>query len=168
MPESDCLSNWYALRTKPRHKKIVRDRLVAKGIDPLLPTVKRLSLWKDRKKEIEVPLFSGYCFARFTWPERISVLSISGVVSLVGSGKDPEPIPLEEISALQNLMVSTLQYDYHPYLTEGLEVEVMRGPLRQVRGIIVRKESEHRLILNVRLIQQAVSVEIDTSDVTPI
>ena len=168
MSEPYCLSNWYALQTKSRHEKIVRDRLVSNGIEPLLPTVKRLSLWKDRKKEIEVPLFSGYCFARFTWPERISVLSISGVVSLVGSGKDPEPIPLEEISALQNLMVSTLQYDYHPYLTEGLEVEVMRGPLKQVRGIIVRKESGHRLILNVRLIQQAVSVEIDTSDVTPI
>ena len=168
MPESDCLSNWYALRTKPRHEKIVRDRLVAKGIEPLLPTVKRLSLWKDRKKEIEVPLFSGYCFAHFTWPERISVLSVSGVVSLVGSGKDPEPIPLEEISALQTLMISTLQYDYHPYLTEGLEVEVIRGPLKQVKGIIIRKERGHRLILSVQLIQQAVSVEIDASDVIPV
>lgn len=168
MPEPVFLSNWYALQTKPRHEKIVRDRLVSNGIEPLLPTFKRLSLWKDRKKEIEVPLFSGYCFAHFTWPERISVLSISGVVSLVGSGKDPEPIPLEEISALRILMISTLQYDYHPYLTEGLEVEVMRGPLKRARGIIVRNECGHRLILSVRLIQQAVSVEIDASDVAAI
>lgn len=168
MPEPVFLSNWYALWTKPRHEKIVRDRLVSNGIESLLPTFKRLSLWKDRKKEIEVPLFSGYCFAHFTWPERISVLSISGVVSLVGSGKDPEPIPLEEISALRILMISTLQYDYHPYLTEGLEVEVMRGPLKRARGIIVRKECGHQLILSVRLIQQAVSVAIDASDVTPI
>lgn len=168
MPEPYFLSNWYALQTKPRHEKIVRDRLVSNGIESLLPTIKRLSLWKDRKKEIEVPLFSGYCFAHFTWPERISVLSISGVVSLVGSGKDPEPIPLEEISALRILMISTLQYDYHPYLTEGLEVEVMRGPLKRARGIIVRKECGHQLILSVRLIQQAVSVAIDASDVTPI
>ena len=159
---------WYALRTKSRHEKVVRERLVREGVETLLPTMKRLSRWKDRKKEVEVPLFSGYCFARFTWPERISVLSVSGVVNLVGSGNDPEPLPIEEISALQTLMISTLRYDFHPYLHEGQEVEVIRGPLQQVRGIIVRKEGGHRLILSVRLIQQAVAVEIDASDVAPI
>lgn len=50
---------WYALRTRSRHEKIVRDQLASQGIEPLLPTVKRLSQWKDRKKEIEVPLFWG-------------------------------------------------------------------------------------------------------------
>lgn len=44
---------WYALRTKSRHEKLVRDQLDKRGIEPLLPTVKRLSQWKDRKKEIE-------------------------------------------------------------------------------------------------------------------
>ena len=64
--------------------------------------------------------------------------------------------------------VVLFDYSNHPYLTEGLEVEVMRGPLKRARGIIVRKECGHQLILSVRLIQQAVSVAIDASDVTPI
>ncbi|TAL09546.1 MAG: antitermination protein NusG, partial [Nitrospirae bacterium] len=64
MPEADGTPRWYAVRTRSRHEKLVRDRLAALGLEHLLPTVHRLSQWKDRKKEVEVPLFSGYCFAR--------------------------------------------------------------------------------------------------------
>ena len=53
---------WYALRTKSRHEKLVRDRLRGEGFESLLPTLRRVSQWKDRKVEIEVPLFSCYCF----------------------------------------------------------------------------------------------------------
>jgi transcription termination/antitermination protein NusG len=161
-------TRWYALRTRSRHEKLVRDQLTSQGIEPLLPTVKRLSQWKDRRKEIEVPLFSGYCFVRFASEQKLPVLKTVGVVDIVGGGHQPEPIPDEEISALQTLMTSVLPYDPHPYLSEGMTVEVVRGPLQGVRGILLRKERRHRLVLGVRLIQQAAAVEIDISDVVPI
>jgi transcription termination/antitermination protein NusG len=160
--------HWYALRTRSRHEKMVRDQLLHQGIEPLLPTVKRLSQWKDRKKEIEVPLFSGYCFVRFNAEQKLPVLKTIGVVDIVGGGQRPEPIPDEEISAIQTLMSSVLPYDPHPYLQEGMKVEVVRGPLQGVQGILLRKEKRHRLILGVRLIQQAAAVEIDTADVVVI
>jgi transcription antitermination factor NusG len=158
---------WYALRTRSRHEKLVRDRLAGQGIEHLLPTVTRLSQWKDRKKEIEVPLFSGYCFARFPWQDRNPVLMVSGVVEIVGGGHRPEPVPDEEIAALKTLMASTLRYDAHPYLHEGMAVEVIRGPLEGIRGILLRKDKRHRLVISVHLIQQAAAVEIDASDVAP-
>jgi transcription termination/antitermination protein NusG len=34
-------------------------------------------------------------------------------------------------------------------------------------GILLRKETRHRLVLGVRLIQQAAAVEIDVNDVVP-
>lgn len=159
---------WFALRTKSRHEKLVRDRLAGLGIEQLLPTVKRLSQWKDRKKEIEAPLFSGYCFGRFAWQERTPVLKVSGVVEIVGGGSRPEAIPEEEIAALRALMTSTLRYDAHPYLHEGMEVEVIRGPLEGVRGILLRKDKRHRLVIAVHLIQQAAAVEINAADIVPI
>jgi transcription antitermination factor NusG len=159
---------WYALRTKSRHEKLVRDQLEKQGIEPLLPTVRRLSQWKDRKKEVEVPLFSGYCFVRFSREARLPVQQVSGVVEIVGSGSRPEPIPDEEIEALKTLMTSVLPYDPHPYLHEGMMVEVVRGPLQGVLGILLRKEKRHRLVIGVRLIQQAVAVEIDVGDVLPV
>jgi transcription antitermination factor NusG len=159
---------WYALRTRSRHEKVVRDQLLSQGIEPLLPTVKRLSQWKDRKKEIEVPLFSGYCFVRFASDHKLPVLKTIGVVDIVGSGHSPEPIPDEEIVAIKTLMTSVLPYDPHPYLHEGMQVEVVRGPLQGVHGILLRKEKRHRLVLGVRLIQQAAAVEIDIADVVPV
>jgi transcription antitermination factor NusG len=162
------LPRWYALRTKSRHEKLVRDRLVKQRIEELLPTVVRLSQWKDRKKKVEWPLFSGYCFARFLWQDRLTVLKIPGVVDIVGGGQRPEAIPDEEIEAIKILMSSTLPYDSHPYLREGMTVEVVRGPLQGVKGILLRKASRFRLVLAVHLIQQAAAVEIDASDVVAI
>jgi transcription antitermination factor NusG len=159
---------WYALRTRSRHEKLVRDQLANQGIEPLLPTVKRLSQWKDRKKEVEVPLFSGYCFVRCGSDQKLPVLKTIGVVDIVGGGKQPEPIPDDEITAIQTLMTSVLPYDPHPYLYEGMMVEVIRGPLQGARGILLRKEKRHRLVLGVRLIQQAAAVEIDIKDVIPV
>ncbi len=168
MKETATALRWYALRTKSRHEKLVRDQLGKLGIEPLLPTVKRLSQWRDRRKEIEVPLFSGYCFVRFTQEEKLPVQKVSGVVEIVRGGSQPEPIPDEEIEALKTLMTSVLPYDPHPYLHEGMKVEVVRGPLHGVHGILLRKEKRHRLVLGVRLIQQAAVVEIDVNDVMAI
>jgi transcriptional antiterminator NusG len=159
--------HWYALRTKSRHEKFVRDQLNKQGIEPLLPTVKRLSQWKDRKKEIEVPLFSGYCFVRFGKEGKLPVQKVVGVLEVVGN-KRPEPIPEEEIESLKTLMTSVLPYDPHPYLHEGMKVEVVRGPLQGAHGILLRKEKRHRLVIGVRLIQQAAAVEIDVNDVVPV
>ena len=167
-PSQTSSLHWYALRTKSRHEKLVRDQLDKQGIEPLLPTVKRLSQWKDRKKEIEIPLFSGYCFVRFSQQEKAPVQKTIGVVEIVGSGTRPEPIPEREIDALRRLMTSVLPYDPHPYLHEGMKVEVVRGPLQGVLGILMRKEKRHRLVIGVHLIQQAAVVEIDVNDVVPV
>ena len=93
---------------------------------------------------------------------------VSGIVDIVSGGNGPEPIPDPEIEAIQNLMASTLRYDSHPYLQVGMLVEVTRGPLEGVRGILLRKDKRHRLVISVHLIQQAASVEIDAADIVPI
>ena len=167
-PLAPSLPRWYAIRTRSRHEKLVRDRLAGHGIEHLLPTVIRLSQWQDRKKEVELPLFSCYCFARFDWSDRMPVLKTSGVVEIVGGGEVPEPIPDEEIYAIRTLISSPLRYDAHPYLHEGMPVEVIRGPLEGVRGILLRKDKRHRLVVSVRLIQQAAAVEINAADVAPL
>ncbi len=158
---------WYALRTRSRHEKRVRDRLDVAGIEPLLPTVMRLRQWKDRRKKIEVPLFSCYCFAQFAWPDRLAVLRTPGIVQIVGNGYGPEPVTEDEIQALKALMASALPYDAYPYLEEGMAVQVIRGPLEGVHGILLRKPKPFRLVISVNLIRQSAAVEIDADDVAP-
>jgi transcription antitermination factor NusG len=156
---------WYAIWTRSRHEQVVRDQLESKGIEAFLPVVTRWSRWKDRKKQIAWPLFPGYCFARFDPRERLPILTSTGVVNIVSFNGDIVPIPDDEIDGIRRVVASELPYDPVPFIREGTTVEVTHGPLKGVRGRLVRKGSQARLILAVDLIGQAVSVEVDAADV---
>lgn len=157
---------WYAIRTRSRFEKVVRDQLTGRGIECLLPLCKRMSQWKDRRKMIEWPLFSGYCFGRFGLDQRMHVLQAPGVVQVIGSAHAPEPIPAQEIAAIRCLMESGRDYETYPYhLKEGMIVSVIRGPLQGLRGRFMRRATTCRLIIAVNLIQQAAAVEIAAEDI---
>lgn len=169
MPGIPSHAHWYAVRTRSRTEKVVRDQLVGRGIEPLLPLVSRMSHWKDRDKRIEWPLFPGYCFAHFSLEQRLTVLQTPGVVSIIGSAHGTlEPIPETEILAIQRLLET--RHEYGPYhgLPAGTKVEVLRGPLIGLRGILLRSGNGSRLVISINLIQQGATVEIDGADVAPV
>ena len=62
------------LWTRSRHEAVVRQDLERVQIEVFLPTVTKWSRWNDRKKQIEWPLFPGFCFARFAPEARRTVL----------------------------------------------------------------------------------------------
>jgi transcription termination/antitermination protein NusG len=156
---------WYAIWTRSRHEQMVREQIERKGYEAFLPTVARWSRWKDRKKRVEWPLFPGYCFARFNSRDSLPILKCSGVVNIVAFDGTIAPVPDQEIDAIRRLLASDLQYDPCHLIREGMTVEVVHGPLKGVRGRLVRKGAQARLILSVDLIGQAVSVEVDAADV---
>jgi transcriptional antiterminator NusG len=160
--------SWYAIWTRSRHEKIVRDQLEKKGdVDVFLPTIGKWSRWKDRKKKIDWPLFPGYVFARFVADERIGILKVDGVVQIISNNGMLSPIPVEEIESIRTLVESELAYDPVPLIKEGDMVRVSHGPLKGVVGRLIRKGAHARLVLSVDLIGQAVSVEVDAADVKP-
>ena len=159
--------SWFALWTRSRHEQVVRQQLEQKHIEAFLPTVTRWSRWKDRKKQIDWPLFPGYCFARFDPGERLPVLKGTGVVNIISFEGEPAAIPENEIEGIRQLVESDLAYDPCPMIHEGMMVEVMHGPLKGVAGRLIRKGAHARLVLSVDLIGQAVSVEVDAADVRP-
>ena len=159
---------WYAIQTRSRHEKVVRDQLAAKGIAHLLPLWRKRSVWKDRIKVIEVQLFGGYLFGHFALRDRVTVLETVGVARLVGISGRPIPVPDEQIAAVRTMVEQRLPYDPHPYLAEGMRVRIKRGVLVGAEGILIAKKQKHRLVISVDLIQQAVAVDIDSVDVEPV
>ena len=159
---------WYAIRTRSRHEKVVDQQLASRGVEAFLPLVDRRRRWKDRWKEVSFPLFPGYCFARFPNENRLAVLTAIGVVQILGINGQASPIPDDQIEAVRQLVTSTLPCDPHPYLREGMEVEVVHGPLAGIRGTLVRKGGRARLVVAIHLIQQSASVELDAADVRPV
>jgi transcription antitermination factor NusG len=159
---------WFALRTRARHEKAVSQRLSHLGFDQRLPTLTRVSQWKDRKKLVEEPLFPGYCFARFVGLDRITVLEIPGVAYIVGRGDCPEPIPPGEIDALTRLTTSGLPYEPSGALDDGTPVQIIRGPLAGVTGRCIRRKSHHYVTIGVRLLGQGATVRLHRDDVMAI
>jgi transcription antitermination factor NusG len=160
-----AILRWYAVWTRSRHEQVVRTQLDDKQVPAFLPTLTKWSRWKDRRKQIEVPLFPGYVFARFDPDQRLAVLKCSGVVSIVSINGAPAPVPDEEIEGIRTLVTSTLPFDPCPTIRTGTMVEVVHGPLKGVVGRLTRKGTQARLILAVNLIGQGVSVQVDAADV---
>ena len=158
---------WYALQTYFRHEKQARDRLCSVGIEPFLTLSTQYRQWSDRTVQTAVPLFTGYCFARFALIDTLTVLKTPGIIRIIGIPK-PEPIHPDEIIALQRVSSTDRVMEQWNHITDGAWVEVVHGPLAGLRGQLVRKEKQHGLVIRVSLIQQAALIHIKADEVAAI
>jgi transcription antitermination factor NusG len=157
---------WYAIKTRSRHERLVERHLSRQGFEMTLPLIRRVSQWTDRKKLIESPIFSCYCFARLSYPaDRLRVLQTPGVLAIVGSAGRAEPIPDAEIESVIRLGNSGMARESEPFASiPGARVRIIRGPLAGAVGYTVRAGSRYRVLVGIQLIQRAVSVDIDVAD----
>jgi len=96
------------------------------------------------------------------------VLTIPGVVGLVGFGKGPSAIPDKEIEAIRRMVGSGLLVGPWPFLAVGQTVVIERGPLTGVEGMLMEVKKAYRLVVSVHLLQRSVSVEVDRSWLRPV
>jgi len=159
---------WFALRVRSRYEHTVATHLQRRGYESLLPLYKCRHRWSDRFKEIDLPLFPGYVFCQFNPLNRLPILSIPGVVHVVGVGRTPVPIDESEIAAFQAAVKSGLPRQPWPFLEIGHRVRIACGPLCGVQGILLGFRGHQRLVLSVTLLQRSVAVQIDEAWVQPI
>ena len=162
---------WYAAYVRSRHEFRVHEYLASARIETFLPTITRLSRWKDRKKLVTFPLFPGYLFVHICNRKDafLPILKIPGVVKFLSSRPGPpDPVPDSQIASLKNLVAAGKDIEPYPYLQEGRRVRIKWGPLKGVEGILVEKRGQHMLVLSIDILQQGASVRIDAADVEPV
>jgi transcriptional antiterminator NusG len=152
---------WYGIRTHSNQEKIAATVLADRGFEPFLAVYQTRRIRCGRVVTAEVPLFPGYVFCRFDYSRRSPIITVNSVASIVGFGKQPTPIPDEEIDAVRAIVDSGLAADPAPFLREGQRIRVTHGPLKSVEGCLVQKKSTWRLVVAVEILQRCVSVEID-------
>jgi transcription termination/antitermination protein NusG len=164
------VETWYGLQTRPRHEKIVVQRLEERGVITLLPLVTEIHRWSDRKKSVEVPLFSCYVFAKFmpSREERLRVLRVEGVFGLVGARGEGTPIPDEQIDAVRSVVSGQLPWSSHPFLKIGQRVRIRSGALNGVEGILVSRNGDRTLVISVDAIQRSLAVRVEGYAVEPV
>jgi transcription antitermination factor NusG len=156
--------SWYAAYTRSRHEMFVSRQMQERLFENFLPTYHSIRRWKDREKELDLPLFPGYVFVRIAGPDRTRVLQIPGVVRFVGFQMGPVPLANDEIEALRNGIMNGIRAEPHPFLRVGQRVRVKHGPLAGTQGILLRKKGQFKLVISLDLIMRAVVVEVQAAD----
>jgi transcription antitermination factor NusG len=156
---------WFAAYTCANHEKRVVQHFEARDVEHFLPLYTSVRRWKDRRVQLELPLFPGYVFVRIALVLRLRVLEVPGVVHLVGFNGQPYPLEEREIESLRKGIMNASRIEPHPYLSVGSRVRIKRGPLAGVEGNLVRKKNTYRVVLSLDLIARSAAVEVDFTDI---
>lgn len=163
------VSNWYAAFTSPRHEKRVEQYLRQREVEHYLPVYRSPRVWRNGLKVVlDLPLFPGYIFVRINRTERVRVLEVPGVLTIVGgTAGEMAPLPETEIEALRSGLYLR-QAEPHPLLTVGQRARIRSGALAGLEGIVVRRKNGLRFVLTMDLIMQSIAVEVDGSELEPV
>jgi transcription antitermination factor NusG len=163
-------AHWYAVQTVAKHEKHVVANLERQGIRTFLPLVNEIHQWSDRKKVVQLPLFSCYAFVNLPpVPEfQAKVMMTDGVLRFVGKRGEGTPIADTEIHGVRTLLNSTAKYVACPFLNIGQRVRVRGGSLDGIEGILLARNGSHTLVISVEPIQRSLAVSINDYKVEPI
>jgi transcription antitermination factor NusG len=164
------IENWYAVQTRARHEKSVAQRLCERGVTTFLPTVTEVHRWNDRKKTVELPLFSCYLFVKLipSNEQRQRVLRTDSVLGLVGTQGLGTPIPDEQIDAVRTLVKERLRCCSHPFLKTGQRVRIRGGALDGLEGIFLSRNGDRKLVISVDAMQRSLAIQVEGYDVEPV
>jgi len=160
--------SWYVIRSKPRHEATCLDELAKAGFEALCPMGMDYR-WRRRRHET-VPLFPGYVFSRFRFPEDYhKVRWLRGVLHLVQFGEAP-PVAVDDSVMrffLENMNESGV-IETGPDYVPGDKVKFLTESMRGLVGTVMRIDSaEKRVHVLMDLLYQA-TIEVESYQVQAI
>lgn len=163
----DKTNKWFALYTRPRFEKKAHEDLIKKGFVSFLPTYKTLRQWSDRKKMVELPLFSSYCFININPQNYHEPLKANGIIKYVWFNNKPVAIPDKEIESIKILCGSQFPLELAPIdFKNGQKVVISHGTLCGIEGEYIRNSGKRKILVRINSINQGVIVNIDSEFVT--
>ena len=94
--------NWFVLYVKPKQELKVAQQLANINVEAYAPYKKEIRQWSDRKKKIDVPLFTSYVFVKLLEKERSLVFDVPGVVRYLFWLSQPAIVRDKEIETLKS------------------------------------------------------------------
>jgi len=161
--------SWYAVQTRARHERVVKQRLEAQGVAAFFPVVKEVHRWSDRRKVVEVPLFGCYLFVQSALGdnERAKITYTDGILRLVGNGSIPTASPDEQIESVQKLLAGGAEVSGYPFLKIGQRVRIRGGALEGIEGIVL-SQKDQTLVVSIDAIQRSLAVRLAGYDLEPV
>jgi len=157
---------WTPVRTKPRREKKLAEFCSANNILYYLPLNRKLSRYQRRTVEFYVPMFPGYIFCSLDEHAFKRVLQSNAVIYRINLDDAGESELIEELLAVQTIeqMSREKEIIVKPELIEGSKIKICNGSFSGTEGIINRRKGKTLISINIELLNQSVSIEVDAGD----
>lgn len=150
--------SWNVIYTAPRAEKRVHARLKEMGVISYLPLYTTIRQWSDRKKKVQLPLFTSYLFVKVNEKERLSILEVMGVVRFVFYLGRPAVVRQREIDGIRRFLRQTEGLRIR--VRQGDHVEIAGGAMDGLYGEVVRI-SKHKVLLQIHQMGMSLVAEVD-------
>jgi transcription antitermination factor NusG len=162
--EKDLALKWYAVYTRARFEKQVWERLNEQGIEAYLPLIKTMRQWSDRKKMVEIPLFTSYVFVKIDRKNYDRVLQTFGAVKYITFEGKAATIPNEQIDNLKIITNSNEKIETTwERRKKGDKVLVTAGSLKGLKGELISDGGRQKVLVRIDGIDQNLTVEVHSS-----
>jgi transcriptional antiterminator RfaH len=155
------LPNWYVVYSKPQKELRAEFHLRSRGVEVFYPRL-QLPSYVDVRRQI-VPLFPGYLFVKIVLATQFyNVVWAPGVNRFVGTFGMPTPLDDEVVEFLKDNAQPGGLLPAHSTLVVGQRVEITRGPLAGIIGILQRPpNAKGRIRVLIRLLdRRALNVDV--------
>ncbi len=161
--------HWYALYVQPRKEKVVHRELQKRDFECYLPLKKEIRKWADRKKQVELPLFTSYVFVKIDEYKQWDVLQVPGAVKFIWFGGKAVPIPEHQIESIKILIARDIAFELIPQqIRKGDLVRIKEGPFECLVGTVLRNDNKTRFLISVNSIGTDIRLEIGEEDLISI
>jgi len=161
IPLSAADARWHVLHTLARQEKALAKDLAARGVEHYLPLQASVRYYGRRKLTSELPVFPGYLFLRGSLDDAYQADRTKRVAKII-EVSDQKRLETELAQIRRALEAGMVLMPYSK-MTIGTRVEVSAGPLRGMIGEVEDQVRPDRLILRVKTLGQAVSLDIEAA-----
>lgn len=165
-PVDTLVGVWSLVHTKPRNEKALAGHLAKLGIGFFLPLARCSRRYGGRTVQVQIPLFPGYLFLCGGEEERYATLTTHRAVNVIRVANQ-EGLK-EELRHLYRVTTSEEPVDLYPGIRRGRRCRVIRGILKGLEGVVLRRRDVCRVYVAIEILGQSAEVEIDPSLLEPI
>jgi transcription antitermination factor NusG len=165
--DGETYPNWLVIYTRARAEKALARSLRHREVGFFLPQHEQR--WRSpsgRPRSSFLPLFPGYLFVHGANDARLHALE-TGLVSRCLNVVDQAGLH-RDLARVHRLICTGEPLLPEDRLQPGSPVELVAGSLAGLRGKVIRRGKQLRLVVEVEMLQRGVSVEIESHMVQPL
>lgn len=157
---------WSLVQTRPRNEKYAERSISNQGITAYLPLITKVEIHNRSRRERQLPMFPGYLFA-CPAPEEETLIRRDKCVwnlQVLNAAQEEELLRDLRIVRECELLSTNHKLVVNPQLKAGDTVRFKSGPFKRHEVIVVRREDETRVIVNLNFLGRNIEIACSADD----